>query len=714
MKKIVFSMLFLILMLSQIALALPTNILPNPSFEAGDFGGWHAWYYSGGATINMRDNSSSLFGDHSATIASCTGNVVIVRDHIPIDSSKSYTISGWIKTDFNSSDVKARLRLLFYSDGEYTGEAAATRFIEEAGDWTFVELVIPADTIPKRANHVSFACNVMGTPTSQGKAYFDGLCLAEGTNLERPTAPTITSHHKNGNIKLSWETTDPTVKQFLLFEGKGPDFTAGTHVITIKEQEYQFHDPSKKASFFRVGALNQNFIPSDFSQSVKGDPYPPKAIETMEIDDRETGVVIVKWQVPEAADDGDLPVRYNLYRLKNEEFTTGNIVGKLELNSTDPEFKRDPGTWIEVWYPAPGNVIYYYTVTAFDESDNETKPQLFLEACPEADQVPPLSPVGAAAYTDRDQEQNPIPKGVVELRWEEPIEAAADGDHPRFYRLYRAVGSKANSQLFAEIRAVGPGEAHAYKDTTATQGGIYLYWIRSVDKAGNESEAGEWLEVALQKPEVAILLAPEQGSGVVDKQEVVTFSWQAPPEELDRVSGYKVEFAANSSFSTIYFEENSYLEAGTELRSQLPLDRFQNGIYYWRVKTEYESGVVAYTQGRKLTVIKSGFANSLAGLIAFVQIEPQVLRTKAEPARINLVMKTDAVLTIRVFGSNGKEVNTLLQNQFVAGQELMTLTWDGMDVRGSSVCDGLYFVQFHATFPGEDDTTVVKRVQVFR
>jgi flagellar hook assembly protein FlgD len=62
---------------------------------------------------------------------------------------------------------------------------------------------------------------------------------------------------------------------------------------------------------------------------------------------------------------------------------------------------------------------------------------------------------------------------------------------------------------------------------------------------------------------------------------------------------------------------------------------------------------------------------------------------------IDFKIAVETHLTIRIFDSNGKQVNTLVANSFVPG--LHQLVWNGNDYAGNEVKPGIYVVQLRST-----------------
>jgi hypothetical protein len=460
-----------------------------------------------------------------------------------------------------------------------------------------------------------------------------------------------------------------------------------------------------------VAAVGANFVPSLFSDAVKGDRIAPLQVTELAADGSQTGVAVLRWRSPAAAPDGDLPTEYCIYKLTRPQLSHEYVAETAIFTLGEDGFSNVPGDVCEYWYPASGGQTYYYAVTARDSVGNESPPLVSDGCTPLADEVLPNAPEAVEAFSGTGPQQESLPEGLVLLRWREP-QAASDGDLPRYYLLRRGDGSAASMRVIAQKKAQQPGGLLTFLDLTATAGCVYYYEIRSVDKARNESPAQAPLAARPQPPARAALLEPEDGFACLEAEgdERAQLLWSAALPAADEVSGYLVEYSLDSGFRQNVFSTRAYEARGENYGCDLPLAPLAAGTWFWRVKTEFASGVVSYSAIRRFGVVRKQQAAKEKGALSYVALEPKVLSGNAA-ATIYLALKIPASVSIRVFDSRGRLVKLIAQNEFRA--DVASWQWDGRDQAGRRLADGLYFVQIRAIAPPEPETTVLKRVQIF-
>jgi hypothetical protein len=676
------------LFLCQFAGAQGTNMIPNPSFE--EEAGWWNWNYSGSAQLNYHDSGQALFGNYSASIRDCTGNVIIARDLWEINSELDYIFSGWIKTDFTAPGLKACLRVIWYKDGNWL-EVVDIGSVQGVQDWTFVSMIFKSSQIPKGADKITVSCNVQGgEPGARGIAYFDGLCFSQSSQLLGTGPVELVSHYANGITELSWNE-EPQVQSYLIYQGATEN--VDTLVAKTGNTTYGFGQYDQKFNYYRVVAVDGSFIPSQYSNAVKGDENPTVQVTNFSGNDEQTGVVILSWQVPAAALDGDLPAKYTIYRLRGEEFTRENIQDQVTITAKDDEFSNQTGTKMEYWYPAPGDVAYFYTVTTSDDAGNESAALPVICGKPQGDPVLPLAPVDPKAFAATGPNGEQLPRGLVLLTWQEPSAAAADGDYPRYYLIYKG-SSEGNLKELVKLRAGLPGESRAFRDVTATDGVTYHYLIRSVDKAANLSDNTLTVVANPLMPDVAVLVAPINGIAQVDG-DLIQLSWQSVQPVADVVQRYLVEYSQDPTFQRKVYSKSQEVTVEEVVTCEIPFQLMGDGIWYWRVRTEFVSGIVSVSEANQLTVVESKLAETQKGTVSYAETQKKVIK-RAESCDLYFVLKRDAKVSVRVFNTKGKLVQELIGDADLPGGQLLSFTWDGRDSAGRGVPDGLYLIQIRA------------------
>jgi VCBS repeat-containing protein len=110
---------------------------------------------------------------------------------------------------------------------------------------------------------------------------------------------------------------------------------------------------------------------------------------------------------------------------------------------------------------------YYYVVTAYDTSDNESGYSNEASATPQGDTTPPAAPTGLGATAG---------DGEVDLDWNDNTEGDLSG-----YRVYRSTTSGSGYSQIASP------SSSACTDTGVTNGTTYYYVVTAVDTSSNES-----------------------------------------------------------------------------------------------------------------------------------------------------------------------------------------------------------------------------------
>ncbi len=293
------------------------------------------------------------------------------------------------------------------------------------------------------------------------------------------------------------------------------------------------------------------------------------------------------------------------------------------------------------------------------------------------------------------------------LTWLTP-NPASDGDLPHSYLIFRGRGAPDNLELLAKIRAgeEAPGQTHSWRDVTATVGVPYYYKIVSADKAGNRS-LNDPLKVAEPlKPAVPQWLSPVSGTAVRPEDGQVQLAWETVVPFADSVGSYIVQYSRSGTFHGEVWQ----LAAVGEAECSLPL-AVTTGIWYWRVKTQFASGVVSYSEANKLAVVDAAAA-AQKGPIVYADTTRNVLAS-GTGTRLTLVAGLPSELWVRIYNSKGRRVSSLLEGEAFPAGELF-LEWHGKDAQGRPVPEGLYFIQIKAYAAGKPVMTVTKRVQVVK
>jgi len=161
------------------------NSIINQSFERdANSDSWpDDWdrFIESGKTATFSWSTTALYGPRSASIDNPTGTAYIsTAQLLPIDSSKSYTISSYVKTN-NLTTNGARMKVDACDNGGTVLGQIDSGQLSGTHDWTRMVILITPDKLPVNTTKLRANLGIFGAAT--GTAYFDGVQLEEGSPL---------------------------------------------------------------------------------------------------------------------------------------------------------------------------------------------------------------------------------------------------------------------------------------------------------------------------------------------------------------------------------------------------------------------------------------------------------------------------------------------------------------------------------------------------
>lgn len=694
------------------------NLLINSSFELTDGGGWHPWTYSGSATFNMFDSTEAIVGHRSASIRDATGDVIITYDGVAIDPNQDYVLSGWIKTDLYRFS-RAYLGLIFYSESGWLNASSSdlmlrTEELTGVNGWTFVQVAVPSSLIPKETIYINPCLGVLGVPGETGVAYFDGITFHPATSPS--PQPVLKNSGQKDSVKLTCDSSlGEDVYAYYIFEGEEPDFEIDydSWIYGSDKRDISWEMP-EGVKYYRAITLDKFYTPSSPSIAVKSDIVPPNPVTALTIDSSQTGAALLEWEVP----SGEIPTKYRVYVSKDEDQVLDNPTAIYELTSQDKGFANTPGETVNMWCPTQEGT-FYFTVTAIDAAENESSPSPVQSAQIFQDNELPKAPENVNVFVDQDPDGKLIPRGLAQIKWTEPQEAAIDGDYPLYYLIYRSQqeNPRQTGIQLAKIDAESPGTEHTFLDSTV-KGEVFLYYeVYAVDKAGNLSVSTGEMKVKVTSAVAPKLKEPLNSTPVTitkkdsNKLELFCESIDTP---ADFVEEYIVELSRDQAFAKNCISLNDYeVDDDGDVKFLVPNALLGEGEWFWRVKALYKSGVVSYSTPRSLMVVLKGFEQVQPGLVQHLDVAPKVISLES-PATILALLKNDALVDVRVFDTKGRVVKVLMEDAPCTGNDLIRIMWDGTDELGRRLPNGLYFIKIFVKAENEIPYSAIKRVQIFR
>ncbi|MFA5859391.1 MAG: fibronectin type III domain-containing protein, partial [Elusimicrobiota bacterium] len=295
--------------------------------------------------------------------------------------------------------------------------------------------------------------------------------------LSPPSNVTVTDLQTNARLRIQWDS----VANATIYHIWRSNSNNGTYqkVVSTGATTSPFVDSgllAKETYYYKLQAADDSgnvsgnsSISSAFPTNI--DIIPPPNVTGISITDPQKGnKLILTWNTE--IEDTDL-AGYRVYRS-----TTNNGGGYQFIGSTTPAGNAIGGVKIVTKnYQCTGlinNVTYYFIVTSYDTSGNESlsSTQVFGYATSLTDNIPPAKPSGLTLIPDSSGKQ-------VELNWSTNME-----NDLKEYHIFRAEG--AGTAEFTELFVLPKGRC-TYIDIGLKSGKEYQYYICAMDINGNQS-----------------------------------------------------------------------------------------------------------------------------------------------------------------------------------------------------------------------------------
>lgn len=258
---------------------------------------------------------------------------------------------------------------------------------------------------------------------------------------------------------------------------------------------------------------------------------------------------------------------YNIYRSHLKTFTPGpaNLVGtSLTSDFTDTELTA--------------LTTYYYQVTAFDTSLNESPlSHVITVTTREPDRVPPAQVMGLTLTAVTDE--------TVTLNWRDN----SDPDLSK-YRVFRSTSAVFNPE---EAGRIGDAFTSSYKDTGLNPNTTYYYIVAAVDTSNNQGEASSAVSGTTDPPPPPALKVQYRAINQEDSATAIRFAFHLynedtkdlaiadlkvrywfTPEDPSFVHAAYCDYAdvgqANLTFSFGVLGDNHYLDIGFTALAKVP------------------------------------------------------------------------------------------------------------------------------------------------
>lgn len=670
---------------------------------------WYTWKVKGDGdcfAFNSHDTSQKKFGEASLSVqlkkTETNINVPMpaLANFIKPDFAPKATdlvVSGWIKGS-QGNTAKAQIKMYCKDGGGEMWSPWTTRKefdIPVTSEWEYFEFIYPASLVPDSATGIDY---VLVVRDGVGTVWFDSVALYPREHLEEETPFVLNAALLGEKIMLSWERQNNN----LLYEihcGTTEDFipSDSTKIGETLENSYLDDDSDiTQLYYYKVRSINDLWKLRD-SETVLGDLIPPNSITELSVSNEIGGILIVNWEAPAAAKDGERAAKYLIYKATTEaELGKGKPVGIITEDQTQTAFSwRDR----EV---TPGDK-YYYAIVCEDRAGHRSP--LSAAAGPVAPD-PDITDPNPPANVEIDNSL----KGAIILTWQRPL-PAEDDDLPEKYYIYRSTESGGDAVKIDEVAAPAEQVDFKYVDTEVESGVTYYYYLRSIDKTERWADSREFSKTALTAG-VPQLVGPAVGDVIVNLP--LTFSWEVPVLDYeDQVVSYTLRYGNDPKFEDA-------IEVDPLTETKLTLAEVAEGVapgkVYWQVRCHYDSGVTgSYSEPYSFALVETEDHRFPA---PFFAITPQVVRADEEIA-FNYVLAADGLVTVKVFDSKGKLVAECQPREWQNAKEgetnlLHHFTWDGRDLNGKLIRDGLYLGQLVLERTGERPIIITRRFQVYR
>jgi hypothetical protein len=690
------------------------NYLPDGDFEGA--GGWSQYNPSvvdGTFSYNYADPAAARFGAQGGSITSSnSANKLEMinsgRMQLPPRAmAEDLIFTGWYKKAPETVGT-AYIAVKYYdSSGGYVGGGPKVTLASPTEEWQYFSFVV---TVSQMASTVRQLIVGYSFENGVGTLYYDSLAIYPAAMMDQSPLPLTVQDAGSGQLRLSWPA-QANNKLYEIHKGATADFTvtSGTLLATVEDGGVSYVDSNPRPetlAYYKVRAVNKMLSAQDSAARVN-DIIPPQRPQAPAVSTEKGGIVIVTWQSPSQAADGEYASRYLIYKSQDPE----------ALGSSQPVHEVAAGEELSWWDRdvEPG-VGYYYAVKCLDRVDNESLlSPASAQAVPTPDVLPP-SPAAEAAINST------AVRGGLTLTWKKPAAAAEDGDFPVEYRVFRSEVQSAAStyqevqdnyeQIGDPVLAEDKTE-FSFLDNQVDAGKPYYYYIASLDYKGNGAVSvqltAQSQAAAMPKP-----LLPDETAPAVNG--AIAFTWEEPvvyyeddPAYTDTVVSYTLEYAAKEDFS------DAVAQAGLSENSFALQERLDAGTYWWRVRAHYASTVRSPFSSPNSFVVVETAGDPL--VTSYLAVSPSVIKTKA-PCVVSYVLSEDAVVSLKIFNSKGRVVKVLVDGQFQAAQtagvsNVYTIRWNG-DGASGYLADGLYIAQLVAERPQKRKQVLHRRFQVFR
>ncbi|MFP6643910.1 MAG: hypothetical protein VCF24_10190, partial [Candidatus Latescibacterota bacterium] len=325
--------------------------------------------------------------------------------------------------------------------------------------------------------------------------------------------------------------------------------------------------------FYRVRAVGRDDAVSELSTFVSAeaqdDEVPPGSPGNLAAvpDAADFGHITVSWNVPQRDADGGEMTGLSGYAVFRSEETTDSFVRIASVS--EPRYE-DTGL--------AESSTYYYTVTAFDETGNESGRAAAVRVRTQGeDRVGPGSPQNVSAVADESATDR------IVVRWSAPS-TDADGEELTGLAGFVVFRSEGGPGSFVPADTVG-ADVRQWEDTGLKSLTLYAYTVVAFDEVGNESRS------AISSQTRTSGIPAPQGLSAQDEIGRIVIRWQ-PVDDSD-LAGYDVYRSARSDEAYVRLEGSEGTGFTTGRTTYIDSNLAGGSLFFYKVQAIGTNGLLS-------------------------------------------------------------------------------------------------------------------------
>ncbi|MFA5859070.1 MAG: SBBP repeat-containing protein [Elusimicrobiota bacterium] len=487
-------------------------------------------------------------------------------------------------------------------------------------------------------------------------------------SLSPPANVTVTDLHTDARLRIQWDS----VTNATIYHVWRTDSINGTYqkVISTGVTISPFIDSgllAKVTYYYKLQAADDSGNVSGYSSITSACPTsvdvtPPTVVVGISITNPQKGnKLILSWNT--AVEDTDL-AGYRVYRS-----TTSGGTYQFIGSTTPAGSAVGSGKIVTKSYQCTGlinNVTYYFVVTSYDMSGNESMQSVQVSGYPTSltDNVPPVKPVGLTVTSDSSGKQ-------VELTWN-----ANKENDLKEYRILHAEGAATTE--FTEL-AVLPKGGCTYTDIGLKNGVEYRYYVCAVDTNGNQSVPSDTQSVTPMDTQPPVIDTVETNSKTITQLGKITVSFYVgetlKQDPVVKVCGHLAVLTDKIVMGDVVYYKYAYTLREADLTT--------GQVVAMIIDTVDEAGLKS---SRTLNIVVD--VKQTENMMRVMGNRLDLQKTGSKAVIHYYLLESAAYLRLKVYNIAGELVRTIDGGQ---KNGWGAIEWDGKNDNGETVSSGVYF-----------------------